>query len=133
MPNFVLVLGAFSAATAAVAIRVAWQNHRARSWPTVEGTFVKDRESGAERWLRHNLDSGNADADYCLEWTIAGIKYRRRLKNKSQLALEGFVVASAALDLKPQIVRYNPRKPSWRGCPATGAIGCFWRVFPARL
>jgi hypothetical protein len=110
--NYVPVLLAFSVGTGVAAIYAAWQTRRAKSWPTVHASIAKDPESTTKRWLLHNFSRSNADSDYCLEWTIQGVKYRRRLQNKAEISVEGSVLASVSPDLKSQAIRYNPRKPS---------------------
>lgn len=92
------------------AIFAAWQKYRARRWPTIQANVVKTPLSTTRRWFLHV--GGNADSDYCLEWSVGGVKYRRRLDNKAEVALDGFVLASLPPKLNSQAIRYNPDKPS---------------------
>jgi len=94
------------------AARAAWKRAQARDWPEADAKVVSNPESVSERWFRHLLSRSNTDSDYCLEWTVEGVAYRRRLDNKSEVSAGGFVLWSKGPDTTPQKIRFNPRRPS---------------------
>jgi hypothetical protein len=94
------------------AIQSWWKILRARDWPETRADVVSAPESPSERWFRHIISRWNTDSDYCLEWTVDGGTYRRRLENESEVSVAGFVLWSKAPDRTPRRIRFNPRNPS---------------------
>jgi hypothetical protein len=95
------------------AVVACWRRRRSLTWPTTEAKVVYDPQSGFVRWWRRaSRTVPTVESAYCLEWTVDGHSYRRRLDNRLEVDVFDIPVWEKPPTLAPQRIRYNPRNPS---------------------